>query len=481
MHLVLEVDTEKAVESKVAATADILKDMLRKEKIRHVRITRSDPLGISVKMPDNESVKRFRSFFDREFGSLVISGGQRTEGYLSFSISLPAAESEHIKRLAVEQALETIRNRIDQFGVSEPDIRIQGRNRILIQLPGIEDTRRAKEVIGKTALLEEFKLVDESMDPSKALKEGAPRGSEILQHIAKDHATGHSSGRPMLVKKRAALTGTYLTDAKVRIDSQFNEPYVWIQFDKKGARIFEKVTGDNVNKRLAIVLDNRINSAPVIKDRISGGSASITGGFTTEEASDLAIVLRAGALPAPVEIIEERTVGPSLGTDSIRMGIVSMCVGGILVILFMLAYYKISGLLADIALMINIILIAGGLAALQATLTLPGIAGIILTIGMAVDANVLIFERIREELDLGKTPLAAFEAGYERATLTILDANVTTVIAAMVLFQFGTGPIKGFAVTLILGVLASLFTSLVFTKIIFEYFLISRKIKKISI
>ena len=458
MHLVLEVDAEKAVENKIASIADALKDALRKEKIRRVQITRSDPLAISVRMPA-ATREKFNDFFDREFGeTLEKSEKQDMEGRHSVSLGLPAKESEHIKKLAVEQALETIRNRIDQFGVSEPDIRSQGKKRILIQLPGIKDTRRAKEIIGKTALLE-FKLVDESMDANRALTEGAPRGSEVLQHVTKDHGTGCSSQRPIIVKKRAALTGVYLTDAKVRIDSTYNEPYVWIKFDRKGARIFEKVTGENVNRRLAIVLDDKVNSAPNINERISGGEASITGGFTTEDASDLAIVLRAGALPAPVKIIEERTVGPSLGTDSIRMGIISMCVGGLFVILFMLAYYKISGLLADIALIMNILLIAGGLAALQATLTLPGIAGIILTIGMAVDANVLIFERIREELELGKTPLSAFESGYERATLTILDANVTTIIAALVLFQFGTGPIKGFAVTLILGVLASLFTS----------------------
>jgi preprotein translocase subunit SecD len=256
---------------------------------------------------------------------------------------------------------------------------------------------------------------------------------------------------------------------------------VSITFDKKGARLFERITADNVKKRLAIVLDDNVYSAPVIQEKIAGGEARITGNFTTEEARDLAIVLRAGALPAPVQILEERTVGPSLGTDSIRMGLLSMCVGGILVILFMAIYYKGSGVVADFALMLNILLIAGGLAGFGATLTLPGIAGIILTIGMAVDANVLIFERIREEMNLGKTPRAAVDAGYDRATLTILDANVTTLIAALVLFQFGTGPVKGFAVTLSLGVVASLFTALVLTRAIFDYFLISRKVRTISI
>ncbi len=272
-----------------------------------------------------------------------------------------------------------------------------------------------------------------------------------------------------------------MTDAKVQIDSQYNEPYVSIEFDKKGGRIFAQITEQNIKKRLAIVLDNKVYSAPVIQDKITGGSARITGNFTTEDAHDLAIVLRAGALPAPVNIIEERTVGPSLGADSINKGLMSMCIGGILVIMFMIVYYKGSGIIADIALIVNILIIAGGLAGFQATLTLPGIAGIILTIGMAVDANVLIFERIREEMALGKTPRAAVDAGYSRATLTILDANVTTLIAALVLFQFGTGPIKGFAVTLSLGVLASLFTSLILSRTIFEYFLVTRKVKTISI
>jgi preprotein translocase subunit SecD len=327
----------------------------------------------------------------------------------------------------------------------------------------------------------EFKLLDEEHDVNAALNGNVPASSEILYETKEDPATRRVQKIPFLVKKRTSLTGAYLTDARVQIDSQYNEPYVSITFDKKGARLFERITAENVKKRLAIVLDNNVYSAPVIQDKISGGEARITGNFTTEEARDLAIVLRAGALPAPVQILEERTVGPSLGTDSIKMGLLSMCVGGILVILFMMIYYKGSGIVADFALLLNILLIAGGLAGFGATLTLPGIAGIILTIGMAVDANVLIFERIREEMNLGKTPRAALDAGYERATLTIMDANVTTLIAALVLFQFGTGPVKGFAVTLSLGVVASLFTALVLTRAIFDYFLVNRKVRTISI
>jgi preprotein translocase subunit SecD len=350
-----------------------------------------------------------------------------------------------------------------------------------VQLPGVKETERAKDLIGKTALLE-FKLVDEDNDVNAALKGSVPRDDEILYQYELDPKTGQRINQvPYLLKKRTLLTGAQLTDARVQIDSQYNEPYVSISFDKKGARIFEKVTEENVKRRLAIVLDNRVYSAPVIQEKIPGGQARITGRFSADEANDLAIALRAGALPAPVKILEERTVGPSLGSDSIRQGLISMCIGGILVVLFMAVYYKAAGLIADIALLLNILLIGGGLAAFQATLTLPGIAGIILTIGMAVDANVLIFERIREELNLGKTVRAAVDAGYDRATLTILDANVTTLIAAVVLFQFGTGPVKGFAVTLSLGVIASLFTALILTRQIFDFMLLGRSLKHLSI
>ncbi|MBW2676389.1 MAG: protein translocase subunit SecD [Deltaproteobacteria bacterium] len=480
MHLILEVDTDKAVEDTIDRIAQELRTSLRKERVRVVGIDRVEKNRIAVRLQGEENIAQFNKLLDADFEDLRIADTSEAEGIETIKLDLPDEETEHIKRLAAEQALETIRNRIDQFGVSEPDIRNQGKKRILIQLPGIKDTKRAKELIGKTALLE-FKLVDEAGDISAALKGSLPPGTQLLYQIKEDPATNRIVKTPYLVKKRALLTGAYLTDAKVQIDSQYNEPYVSIEFDKKGGRIFSQITEQNVKKRLAIVLDSKIYSAPVIQEKISGGSARITGNFSTDEAHDLAIVLRAGALPAPVEIIEERTVGPSLGADSIKKGLVSMCIGGIFVILFMVIYYKGSGIIADVALILNILLIAGGLAAFQATLTLPGIAGIILTIGMAVDANVLIFERIREEMTLGKTPRAAVDAGYSRATLTILDANVTTLIAALVLFQFGTGAVRGFAVTLSLGVLASLFTALILSRSIFDYFLISRKVKTISI
>ncbi|MBW1696938.1 MAG: protein translocase subunit SecD [Deltaproteobacteria bacterium] len=480
MHLVLEVDTQKAVESTIERIAQEMRRGLKKKHIRYLEMDIINAVQISLKLRDPEDIDRLEDFLDNEFSELQIRSKNTEGGNLTVIMDLPQREIELIKKLAADQALETIRNRIDQFGVSEPDIRRQGENRILIQLPGIKDTKRAKDLIGRTALLE-FRLLDESHDLNEALKGNVPPGSEVLYQVTEDPETHRVKKVPYLVKKRAVLTGAYLTDARVQIDSQFNEPYVSIDFDRKGARIFERITEENVQKRLAIVLDNTVYSAPVIQEKITGGKARITGNFTTEEARDLAIVLRAGALPAPVKILEERTVGPSLGTDSIRKGLISMLAGGILVILFMIIYYKGSGLIADLALILNIILIAAGLAGFQATLTLPGIAGIILTIGMAVDANVLIFERIREELKLGKTPRASVEAGYDRATLTILDANVTTLIAALVLFQFGTGPVKGFAVTLSLGVLSSLFTALILTRSIFDYLLMNRRMKRLSI
>jgi preprotein translocase subunit SecD len=417
---------------------------------------------------------------DKEFPWIVLVSETPEGESPTVQLDLPETEVEYIREMAAKQAMETIRNRIDQFGVAEPDIRRQGENRILIQLPGIDDPQRAINLIGQTALLE-FKLVDDEHNVEDALKGSVPPGDEILYQVVEDEVTRRSRKTPFLVNKRTYLTGEYLTDARVQIDSQFSEPYVSIDFDKKGGRLFERITEANVKKRLAIVLDGRVYSAPVIQEKISGGRARITGNFTTEDARDLAIVLRAGALPAPVEILEERTVGPSLGRDSIDRGLLSMWVGGLLVVLFILLYYKGAGIIANIALGLNIVLIAAGLAFFQATLTLPGIAGIILTIGMAVDANVIIFERIREEIRVGKTPRAAVDGGYGKATLTILDANVTTLIAALVLFQFGTGPVKGFAVTLSIGILASLFTAIVVTRLIFDYFVFQRRIKSLSI
>lgn len=480
MHLVLEVQTEKAVESTIERLAQDMRISLKKEQIRATGLDQVQGSKISLRITGKDQIDKFDKLLNVSFKELRIQSRNVDNDTLSISLDLPTKEADRIKKMAVEQALETIRNRIDQFGVSEPDIRLQGEKRLLIQLPGVKDTQRAKDLIGKTALLE-FKLLDETHDVDAAVKGTVPPGTEVLYEVREDPETRRAIKTPYLLMKRAILTGSYLTDAKVQIDSQYNEPYVSIKFDKKGAQIFEKITEENVKKRLAIVLDQKVYSAPVIQEKISGGEARITGRFSSEEARDLAIILRAGALPAPVKILEERTVGPSLGTDSINQGLMAGVVGGILVVLFMAIYYKGSGLIANIALIFNIVMIFGGLAAFQATLTMPGIAGIVLTIGMAVDANVLIFERIREELRRGKTPRAAVDAGYEMATWTILDANITTLIAALVLFQFGTGPVKGFAVTLSLGVISSVFTALVLTRVIFDYLVVQRKIKQLSI
>ncbi|MEE9610531.1 MAG: protein translocase subunit SecD [Desulfatiglandales bacterium] len=472
MHLVLEVEARKAVESHLERVVEDLKHDLRKRKIRYLELNRYGTEGIGLALMREEDSIVFQDLAESNYSDFKIETDINKEKGLGLQLILNPGARVQIMKMAADQALETIRNRIDQFGVREPDIRPQENHRILIQLPGIKDPKRAIELIGKTALLE-FKLVDGEGNLEGALKGNIPPGREILYQ---------DSGKvPFLLKKRTLLTGEYITDARVQIETQFNEPYVSLTFNARGARLFERITGDNIEKRLAIVLDNHIYSAPVIRDKISGGRAQITGSFTMDEARDLAIVLRAGALPAPVKILEERTVGPSLGKDSIEKGFRSMLIGGLVVLGFMILYYVFSGVIADLALLLNILFIMAGLAFFGATLTLPGIAGIILTIGFAVDANVLIFERIREELRLGKPARAAIEGGYSKALVTILDANVTTFIAALVLFQFGTGPIRGFAVTLSIGIVASFITSVFVTRVIFDYLFIYRKWKKISI
>lgn len=489
MHLVLEVQTEKAVETTIERTTDELKQELRKKDIKHLGVSSgvSDGVAsssgintITVELQGEENLKGFNTVVTENFNDFKVASTTSDGDKHRVVLAIPDPEVINIKKLATEQALETIRNRIDAFGVSEPDIRLQGENRIQIQLPGVKDTKRAKELIGKTAKLN-FQLVDENGNVDSAVKGIVPPGDELLYQLEENKDSGSTSKVPFLIQKRVLLDGSSLTDARVEIDSQFNQPYVSIEFDRKGSRIFERITGENIKKRLAIVLDRNVYSAPVIQDKIAGGKARITGNFTMEEAKDLAIVLRAGALPAPVKIIEERTVGPTLGADSIRMGLIACVIGGILVIIFMVIYYQWAGVVADIALVANLILIAAELAAFQATLTLPGIAGIALTIGMAVDSNVLIYERIREELRAGKTVVAAMNAGFDRAALTIIDSNVATLIVAIVLFQFGTGPVKGFAITLSLGIVSSMFTAMILSKSIFKYFVSSRKLSKLSI
>ena len=474
MHLVLEVEAEKAIEGSMERAFGEIRGRLNRKGVKYVNFSREGDI-LKVTLPEKGDFQKVSTVV-QDFPDLRM---KREKGNTHLIEMAPEAKIR-VKDLAVRQALETMRNRIDQFGVSEPSLIRQGDRRLVIQLPGIKDPERAKRLIGQTALLE-FKLVDERNSVEDALTGRVPPGSEILYQPIINRKTRKVERRtPFLLKRRTVLTGNSLVDARVEF-GQFSQPQVSVRFDGRGSRIFDRITAANVGKRLAIVLDKRIYSAPVIQERISGGSAIISGSFSDEEARDLAIVLRAGALPAPVKILEERTVGPSLGRDSIRAGIVAIIVGGIVVLIFMVVYYGLSGFLADLALVLNLVIIMGVLAGFGATLTLPGIAGLILTVGMAVDANVLVFERIREELRLGKTIRAAVDQGYGRAFLTILDANVTTLIAALVLLQFGTGPVRGFAVTLAVGILASMFTAVFVTRVVFDGVLSRREVRALSI
>ena len=486
IHLVFEVEGDKAVEIATDRAATSIASALQRKSIQGT--VKREGLSIVV-TPADPAVRKIVADM---YPSLSLSD---STGSLKYGFS--AAEVQKIKDTATDQVLEIIRNRIDQFGVAEPTILRQGANEIVVQLPGVRDPKRAVDIIGKTAQLE-FKLVDTESPaaaelPSKLLpgeetqfvekfKDKIPQGDEVLFHNVMDKETHQLVEKmPYLLKKEVLLTGDTLTEAKVNIDQRFNEPYVSMRFNAAGAKIFEDVTGANVGKMLAIILDGTVYSAPRIKDRISGGDAQISGSFTLDEAKDLAIVLRAGALPAPLKTLQNLTVGPSLGRDSIDAGKMAGLLATIMVIIFMIFYYRLSGLIADLALVLNLVLLMGAMAALNATLTLPGIAGIILAIGMAVDSNVLMFERMREELRAGKTPRAAVEGGYKKAFWTIFDSHVTTLITAAVLFQFGTGPIKGFAVALSLGVLINLFTALIGTKTVFDIIQSRGEVKGLSI
>lgn len=479
MHLTFEVEADKAVESSAEQIKNDLGSKLKKEGIFYTGLDRVQGDKIEIVLLNPDVKQKFDDFMKDQYPLLKEIDVKQEGDRVKVLLDLDPRQKEDIRKSAVDQALETIRNRVDQFGVAEPEISRQGENRILVQLPGIKDPERAKDLIGKTALLE-FKLVDEDNDLNRALTGTIPFGDVMLYQRIVDPKTGAVRKIPYLIKDKTLMTGDALKNAQVRLD-QNNRSYIGISLHPAGARDFEQITGDNVGRRLAIILDGNVYSAPVINTRISGGEAVIEGRFTMEEARDLAIVLRAGSLPAPVQILEERTVGPSLGQDSINKGIKATMIGGLLVIIAMIAYYRFAGFVANIALAMNMVLLLAALAMLRGTLTLPGIAGIALTVGMAVDANVLIYERIREEMRLGKPPGSALEAGYTRAFLTIMDSNVTTIIAALVLLQFGTGPIKGFAITLSIGIAASMFTAIVVTRFIFDFILHNIRVKRWSI
>lgn len=492
IHLVLEVEEDRAVEIAADRALTSLQDLAAEKKVAVESVKRTGPTQLTIALANAEAKTPAQKLID-DFPAFAEIDGKGSA--TSVVWELREAEIKRIKDTAINQALETIRNRIDQFGVAEPIIQRQGLKQIVVQLPGIKDPKRAKDLIKETAILE-FKLLDDgnalSLDlPGRVekgkeeevlakIKEKIPEGDQILFERVVDKESGREYRIPFLVKKRVMLTGDVLSDARVAI-GQFNEPYVSITFDAKGAREFERITSEHVKKRMAVVLDNTVYSAPVIQERISGGRAQITGTFTTQEANDLAIVLRAGALPAPLKIIQDLTVGPSLGQDSIEKGIRSTLFAGLLVVVFMATYYRLSGVIADAALALNLVGMIGALSAMNATLTLPGIAGIILTIGMGVDSNVLIFERIREELRSGKPVRLAVDGGYDKALLTIVDSHVTTLITGFALFLFGTGPIKGFAVTLCIGIIINLFTALVGTKVVFDLMNRRAKVEQLSI
>jgi preprotein translocase subunit SecD len=472
LHLVFEVEGDKAVEIDAERIASNLNSVFARKNIN--ASAKNEGVFVTV-TPASMDI---RKIIDDTYPGLSLV---ESSGVLKYTRS--EKEKQHIKDTATDQVLEIIRNRIDQFGVAEPTIQRQAENEIVVQLPGVKDPKRAVDIIGKTAQLE-FKLVDdeasiaaqlpasilpgEETQVMEKVKDKLPEGDEILYQRVTNKETGVVTRRPIVLKKQSLLTGDLLTEAKVNIDQRFNEPYVSISFNATGAKIFEEITAQNVKKRLAIILDGNVYSAPVIQEKISGGNAQITGSFGMEEARDLAIVLRAGALPAPVKMLQNVTVGPSLGRDSIEAGKLAGIMGTLFVVVFMIFYYRVSGVIADSALALNILLLLGAMAAINSTLTMPGIAGIILAVGMAVDSNVLMFERIREELRSGKNPRAAVDGGYKKAFWTIFDSHVTTLITAAVLFQFGTGPIKGFAVTLSLGVSINLFTALIGTKTVFD-------------
>ena len=508
MHLVLKVNLQKAQENTLELSANDLKDRLAEESISAVQTNSADKKTIVFTLPNASAVEKVQEIIkDGYEDELDISIDAREGSFPRIILKLSEEKIGYIESNAVSQSLEIIRNRIDQFGVAEPVIIRQGTDEIVIQLPGVRDPERALKLLGDTAQLE-FKLVaetegvdidqliaqatesgqwsgkwaerDEVARLNQLLANTLPANTSIYFEKIISKQTGIESSRPILLENKVLMTGDMVKNAQVRIGGNFNEPYVSIDLTNRGGRTFATLTENNVGRRMAIVLDGVVKSAPVIREKILGGSAQISGSFTHEDASDLAIVLRVGALPAPVDVIQNMTVGSSLGRDSINKGITSGIFGALMVLAFMIIYYRLSGIIANFALALNILFLFSGLAILNATLTLPGIAGIVLSIGMAVDANVLIFERMREEYSIGKSVRSSIDGGFGKALWTIVDSQVTTLITAMALFLFGTGPIKGFAVTLSLGIIFNLFTSLFCSRLVFDTLTAKQAIKKLS-
>jgi len=463
-HILLAVDTGAVRKEKLESLRDDARRVLREARIGYTGLlVRGN--SVEVRIRDNarfDEAQRKLGELAQPLGGILSATGQRslevtTDGNL---IRLTLTEPAILERVrqAVAQSIQIIERRVNELGTVEPLIQRQGNDRILVQVPGLQDPTRLKQLLGKTAKLD-FHLVDTAVPPQTAQQGGLPPEDEIL-YSASEPKT------PYVIEKRVMVSGGDLTDAQPGFDQRTSEPIVSFRFNTSGARKFAEVTQQNVGRPFAIVLDNQVISAPVIREPILGGSGQISGSFTVESANDLAILLRAGALPAPLTIIEERTVGPGLGADSIAQGKISAYVGAAMVVLFMFVTYGLFGLFANIALAVNIAMIFGVLSMLNATLTLPGIAGIVLTLGIAVDSNVLIYERIREEVRGGRTAINAIDAGFSRALATILDSNITTFIAASVLFFVGTGPVRGFALTLGIGIVTTVFTAFTVTRLI---------------
>ena len=463
--LLLEVDVNAVRKDKLQAISDDVLRILRQNRIQFTgRAIKGNSVEVRITRDSDveNAVSKLREL-SQPVSSVMGSTGQRSVDISESGglITLTPTEPALVERVrqTVDQSIQIIERRVNELGLVEPIIQRQGASRILVQVPGLQDPSRLKEIIGKTAKLD-FRMVDLSMTPEQALASHPPADSEILDG---------EGGSKYLIDKRVLVSGGDLVDAQPGFDQRNGQPIVNFRFNSSGARKFAEVTKANVGKPFAIVLDNKVISAPVINEPIPGGAGQISGNFTVQSANDLAILLRAGALPAPLTVVEERTVGPGLGQDSINAGERAAYAGAALVVIFMLVTYGLFGLFANIAVAVNVAMIFGLLSLLGATLTLPGIAGIVLTVGIAVDSNVLIYERIREEVRAGRTAISAIDAGFTRALATILNSNITTFIAAAVLFYIGTGPVRGFAVTLGIGILTSLFTAFTLTRLIVAY------------
>ncbi|HEV7732226.1 MAG TPA: protein translocase subunit SecD [Candidatus Binatia bacterium] len=470
-HLLYQVEIDQAIDNTVERISRDIERELRDANVGAFTVDRTGRT-LNIKLANRDKRGEVRRLLEDRFTNLSLSESSGSDA-ADLTLELKPAEVLRIRQGAVEQALDIMRNRIDQFGVAEPTLQAQGDDQIVVQLPGIQDPGRAKELIGRTALLE-FRLLAEGPQAGTIQAPGA--GVVVMP------GQGDAGGRTQyLVEKRPIMTGEVITDARVQPGSATEGMAVDFVLDARGAKLFGDATTEHVKRRLAIVLDGYVQSAPEIREPITGGRGQITGRFNFTEAQDLANVLRNGALPAPLKLLEERTVGPSLGKDSIRQGSLSFLVGSLAVVAFMIFYYRGGGIIADLALIMNVLLLLGAFAAFGFTLTMPGIAGIVLTVGMAVDANVLILERVREELRLGKSARASIEAGYDRAWSAILDSNVTTFLSGLILFQFGSGPIRGFAVTLCLGILTTIASAVFATRVVYDWRASRRRLLTVSV